>query len=563
MRKKLLLALLCLVAIGVTAGEKQVYTVFKYSTNRLTYYYDDQMANRSGDHKELYVPNQNRFQDYALYVDRIEIDQSMKNAQLTTMKNLFCGWTGILKNVAWIDSIHNLNTASVTDMSQMFWGLESLIAVDLFHFNTSNVTNMSSMFARCSRLTESDLRYFDVSKVSDASYMFSHCTALQSIYCRDRWIFGHSTNMFQDCNSLQGDKGTQYNDLYAKDYTLARPDGGSASPGYFSVPPCRPVLDLWASNITSTSITVAWNAGADENEWRISYKIKDAPDDRIKVVVNSSPYTINSLLPNTTYEILIASKCGDEYSVGNQWIEETTLPEPCQTPTSLRVVDVTPRTATISFTPGSDDQSLWVVLPGIPGRYALPEQYATSSTYVINGLSPNTTYGVSVKARCGDSDGSNDSEWTGMIEFTTAPNAPEGACAAPTGVQLVGNPKSTEATLTWTPGASSQSKWLVEYRDYMNYGGGTSRYAEATSIPFTLKGLIKNTPYRVYIIGKCADNLWSSSSQSFAFTTANQDEQGIEDVQPDKLQGTKLLRDGQLLIERNGKLYNAQGAEVR
>ena len=150
-----------------------------------------------------------------------------------------------------------------------------------------------------------------------------------------------------------------------------------------------------------------------------------------------------------------------------------------------------------------------------------------------------------------------------MIEFTTAPNAPEGACAAPTGVQLVGNPKSTEATLTWTPGASSQSKWLVEYIDYMTFGGGTSRYAEATSIPFTLKGLKKDTPYRVYIIGKCADNLWSSSSQSFAFTTANQDEQGIEEVQGDKVQSTKVLRDGQLFILVGDKMYDAQGKEVR
>ena len=40
-------------------------------------------------------------------------------------------------------------------------------------------------------------------------------------------------------------------------------------------------------------------------------------------------------------------------------------------------------------------------------------------------------------------------------------------------------------------------------------------------------------------------------------------EEALEDVQPDKLQGTKLLRDGQLFILRNGKTYNAQGAEVR
>lgn len=40
-------------------------------------------------------------------------------------------------------------------------------------------------------------------------------------------------------------------------------------------------------------------------------------------------------------------------------------------------------------------------------------------------------------------------------------------------------------------------------------------------------------------------------------------EEALDDVQPDKLQGTKLLRDGQLLILVGDKTYNAQGAEVR
>jgi hypothetical protein len=39
--------------------------------------------------------------------------------------------------------------------------------------------------------------------------------------------------------------------------------------------------------------------------------------------------------------------------------------------------------------------------------------------------------------------------------------------------------------------------------------------------------------------------------------------QGIEQVQNNKVQGTKVIRNGMLLIERNGKIYNAQGAEVK
>ena len=39
--------------------------------------------------------------------------------------------------------------------------------------------------------------------------------------------------------------------------------------------------------------------------------------------------------------------------------------------------------------------------------------------------------------------------------------------------------------------------------------------------------------------------------------------QAIDNVQSGKVQSTKVIKEGILLIERNGKTYNAQGAEVR
>ena len=38
---------------------------------------------------------------------------------------------------------------------------------------------------------------------------------------------------------------------------------------------------------------------------------------------------------------------------------------------------------------------------------------------------------------------------------------------------------------------------------------------------------------------------------------------GVENVQTNQVQATKFFRDGMLLIEKNGKIYNAQGAEVK
>ena len=47
------------------------------------------------------------------------------------------------------------------------------------------------------------------------------------------------------------------------------------------------------------------------------------------------------------------------------------------------------------------------------------------------------------------------------------------------------------------------------------------------------------------------------------FTIAGSTPTAVENVQTNHVQGTKILRDGMLLIEKNGKIYNVMGAEVK
>ena len=51
--------------------------------------------------------------------------------------------------------------------------------------------------------------------------------------------------------------------------------------------------------------------------------------------------------------------------------------------------------------------------------------------------------------------------------------------------------------------------------------------------------------------------------KKFTNVQAIPETQGVENVQNDKVQSTKVLRNGQLFIEKNGKTFNAQGAEMR
>lgn len=222
-------------------GGGLVTTAFDPATGTLTYYFDPEFVQRPGI-VEVYHPDAIRFSDYRDLVLKAVIDPSMKDAQITSMKNLFYGNfdTGTfdinsLRKMTSIEGLENLNTSNVTDMNGMFALCESLTELDLSSFDTKNVTNINSMFFDCAKLKIVDLTSFDVSKVTDMRYMFASCKELTTICCYGDWsnLSAQSNYMFFDCNALVGDKGTTF-DNSVMDATYARSDGGTASPGYFT-----------------------------------------------------------------------------------------------------------------------------------------------------------------------------------------------------------------------------------------------------------------------------------------------------------------------------------------
>ena len=226
-------------------GCPQVYTEFDEETGTLTYYYDNQRDLRSGvtesyDPFETYDDNV-RFAGYHEKVTTVVIDPSMKNAPLTSLRNLTYGGMDseiyALSNVTSFEGLENLNTAIVTDMNSMFMMCSSLTSLDLTTFNTSNVTNMGYMFLGCNKLQELDLTSFNIYNVTDMQMMFGSCHELKTIYCEEDWSqvvpADNMYAMFSGCNKLVGSRGTKFDSNYI-DGTYARPDGGTNAPGYFT-----------------------------------------------------------------------------------------------------------------------------------------------------------------------------------------------------------------------------------------------------------------------------------------------------------------------------------------
>lgn len=205
----------CLLSIS-TVSAAEMYAVFYENQHTLEYRYDNY---RSYYPSAYDVPLVEEIVTNSLLngVETIEVHESFYDAPLTSaMEGLFCipgslGGFYTFSNVTEIVGLEYINTATMTDLSNLFFGMKSLKTIDV----------------NC----------LDMSTVEWANGMFEKCESLTTIYCNSDWreinpgIVGGTT--FTECYSLVGEKGTTYsNSLWSVLY--ARPDGGDEKPGFFT-----------------------------------------------------------------------------------------------------------------------------------------------------------------------------------------------------------------------------------------------------------------------------------------------------------------------------------------
>ncbi len=169
----------------------------------LTFYYDENKEQSTQDFSLNTGTEDPEWNAYNNQVITVKFDESFKSYAPTTCYKWFYG----MSTLSSIEGIENLNTAEVTNMSNMFRGCCTLTTlnvsglntekvedmngmfsgctklkgIDVSNFNTAAVTNMSSMFAGCATIYELNLSNFNTENVIDMSEMFSGCTGLQSL----------------------------------------------------------------------------------------------------------------------------------------------------------------------------------------------------------------------------------------------------------------------------------------------------------------------------------------------------------------------------------------------
>ena len=157
----------------------------------------------------------------------------LNTSEVTDMKYMFSDCV----NLTSLD-VSGFKTDKVTDMSRMFYKCYNLTILDVSGFKTDKVTDMSDMFYRCQTLTSLDVSSFTTDKVTDMSYLFSYCDNLKTIYGgtwnTENVEFSKDKNMFENCVSLVGGKGTKFNNSYTNKVRARIDGGGLFSKGYFT-----------------------------------------------------------------------------------------------------------------------------------------------------------------------------------------------------------------------------------------------------------------------------------------------------------------------------------------
>ena len=118
--------------------------------------------------------------NYTAQADKVNID-GVEYYQLKLDKDLDNDFHDFSINTFTILIFKDVDTSSVTNMSNMFDCCDALTSLDVSGFDTSKVNYMNYMFYGCSALTSLDLSGWDTSKVTNMNKMFKACSSLKTI----------------------------------------------------------------------------------------------------------------------------------------------------------------------------------------------------------------------------------------------------------------------------------------------------------------------------------------------------------------------------------------------
>jgi chitodextrinase len=267
---------------------------------------------------------------------------------------------------------------------------------------------------------------------------------------------------------------------------------------------------LHVIDTAENAVTIRWNAVADQ-PGMAGYKIY--LNDILFGATGDTTYTLEQLLPNTSYTIAISSNYQDsDESPKSPAITVITRSIDTSAPTApsnLIAQQITSYSFQLSWYPSLDDYEIERYMIFIDGN----PTFSTYQNYIeVSRLQPNTTYDIAVKAF---DTSNNPSPLSNALAVTTAdpdtqpPTAPTGLTATRISEESIG--------LQWNPSADN-----VGVRDYKIYLNDVEWHS-STRTEATVAQLQPGLTYKITVSAVDEGTNESPKSASIEVTTVNSD----------------------------------------
>ena len=152
-------------------------------------------------------------------------------------------------------------------------------------------------------------------------------------------------------------------------------------------------ISIAVSDITTDGATVTWEGDGDT--WNLRYKASTDEEFTLVEGLRSQTYTFEGTLAgNTTYNVGVQADCGNATS--NFKSTSFTTANACAAPTNLLITDVTPSSATLSWTAGYRETEWTVKYKKSSDTEYTEETVSGDPTLTLRDLEGLTTYNVQV-----------------------------------------------------------------------------------------------------------------------------------------------------------------------
>ena len=231
-------------------------------------------------------------------------------------------------------------------------------------------------------------------------------------------------------------------------------------------PPTKPT-NLHVTSLTAHNVTLAWDPSTD-NSGTFSYRVWVSYGYTYTVPQTQTTFSLG-VVPNGTYSFYVYAVDGSGNKSSKSNTVTVTVPADTTAPTPpvVSLVGVNPTEVSLQWTASTDDDPIiyyQVFVNGSPNVDTRDQRFA-----VVHGLTPQTTYQITVKAR--DFYGQNVSAPSNVLTVTTAAvsavdNEPPSAPGNLNGYDIDG---AGEINLFWIESFDNQTAQAsIVYEVYQN-----------------------------------------------------------------------------------------------